>query len=133
MDVLFGDATKAMPTPATQAERASILGVGSPASIDIRRGGPRPSGRYDADDAIPGLDIDPPDMNVDANGSVVESSRGRRVGTGEAIGGWIGRIMSRTRGRETSSSSSRGGNNNNANNSNNSNRGQYGRIQQSDD
>lgn len=114
MNILFGDATTAMPTPATQAERASILGVGSPASMDIRRGGRRPGGRYDPDDAIPGLDIDPPDLGADTHGKVVESSRGRSAETNEGIGGWIGRLISRARNGDVGSN----------------NRGQYGRIQQ---
>lgn len=104
MNALFGDATTAMPTPATQAERGSLMGYGSPASIDIRRGTPTP-GVFGASDAIPGLDIDPPDIGVSDSkppgGSV--NDRGRRRGESQAsasegVGGWISRMVSRTRG-----------------------------------
>ncbi|KAK5106369.1 Ribulose bisphosphate carboxylase large chain [Lithohypha guttulata] len=115
MNALFGDATTAMPTPVSQAERGSLMGIGSPSSIDIRRGSPRP-GQFSADDAIPGLDIDPPALEVDADGKPIQSSRGRSENGGEGLGGWIGRMVSRTRNRERSDS----------------NRGQYGRIQDDD-
>ena len=97
MNALFGDFTTAMPTPATQAERGSLMGVGSPSSIDIRHGGPQP-GMFSADSAIPGLDIDPPDIQTDANGK----PRGRSGSTQEGLGGWIGRMVSRSR-RESGS------------------------------
>lgn len=107
MNALFGDATTAMPTPATQAERGSLMGSNSPAF-----------GRFGANDAIPGLDIDPPDMEVGLDGKpVAAGSRGRSKDQDEGLGGWIGRMVSRTRNREASSS----------------NRGQYGRIDQYDD
>lgn len=115
MNALFGDATTAMPTPATQAERGSLMGVGSPSSIDIRRGSPQ-LGQFGASDAIPGLDIDPPEMEIGPDGKPIQS-RGRSANGGEGLGGWIGRMVSRTRDREHS----------------NSNRGQYGRIDQHDD
>ena len=104
MNALFGDATGAMPTPVTHAERGSLMGVGSPASIDLQRGGPQ-SGTLSATDAIPGLEIDPPDVAVGADGKPVvsESSRGRS----EGVGGWIGRMVSR--GRRERSDSGRGG------------------------
>ncbi len=92
MNALFGDATTAMPTPATQAERGSLMGIGSPSSIDIRQNGPQP-GMFSADHAIPGLDIDPPDVQLDENGK----PRGRSQSTQEGLGGWIGRMVSRTR------------------------------------
>lgn len=82
------------------------MGVGSPSSIDIRQGAPQP-GVFSADAAIPGLDIDPPDIQLDENGK----PRGRSGSTQDGIGGWIGRMVSRTR-QESSS------------------RGQYGKIQQ---
>ena len=91
MNALFGDATTAMPTPATQAERGSLMGVGSPSSIDIRQGADGP-GPFSASDAIPGLDIDPPDVDLDANGR----PRGRSDST-QGLGNWIGRIVSRSR------------------------------------
>ena len=86
MDMLFGDATTAVPTPATQAERGSLMGVGSPATLDIRRA-PGPG------DAIPGLDIDPPKVHVE-NGKprlAREASHDR----GEGLGGWISRMVRR--------------------------------------
>ena len=101
MNSLFGDATTAMQTPSTQAERGSLMGVGSPASLDIRRGAPIP-GNLGADSAIPGLDIDPPDVAMDSNGKpIYEGSRGRqREGSMmEGVGGWISRMVSRTRSR----------------------------------
>ena len=97
MNALFGDATTAMPTPATQAERGSLMGYGSPNSIDIRRGTPTP-GVFGANDAIPGLDIDPPNLDMDGK-SPPDGTRGRRRGdsTNEGLGGWITRMVSRTR------------------------------------
>ena len=114
MNALFGDATTAMPTPATQAERGSLMGVGSPASMDIRRGSPQ-LGQFGASDAIPGLDIDPPDMEIGEDGKPIRN-RGRVENGGEGVGGWIERMVSRTRNREGSES----------------NRGRYGRIQDDD-
>ena len=110
MNALFGDATTAMPTPATQAERGSLMGVGSPASLDLRRGNPEP-GMFSTSDAIPGLDIDPPHLDIGDDGKPikVDSSRGRSANGGEGIGAWIGRMVSRTR-REGSGSSRGGGN-----------------------
>ena len=109
MNALFGDATTAMPTPATQAERGSLMGVGSPSSIDIRQGAPQP-GNFSADAAIPGLDIDPPEIELDEDGR----PRGRSPKAQEGIGGWIGRMVSRTR-QESSS------------------HGWYGKVGQNDD
>jgi sugar porter (SP) family MFS transporter len=97
MDTLFGDATTAMPTPATQAERGSLMGFGSPDSIDIRRNTTQP-GAFSADAAIPGLDIDPPNIEYGENGRPMYD-RGRRQESeaGEGLGSWIGRMVSRTR------------------------------------
>lgn len=91
------------------------MGVGSPASMDIRRSSPQ-LGVFGANDAIPGLDIDPPDMEIGADGKPIQN-RGRSQNGGEGLGGWIGRMVSRTRNREGSES----------------NRGQYGRIGQDAD
>lgn len=117
MNALFGDATTAMPTPATQAERGSLMGVGSPASLDIRRGSPQP-GVFSANDAIPGLDIDPPDLETGPDGKPIIGSnqRGRADSRNEGIGGWIGRMVSQSR---------REGDNNG--------KGRYGRIGQDED
>lgn len=110
MNALFGDATTAMPTPATLAERGSLMGVGSPASMNLGRSSPQ-LGQFGASDAIPGLDIDPPDMEIGADGKPIQA-RGRRQSGAEGFGGWIGRMVSRTRNHEGSES----------------NRGHYGRI-----
>ncbi len=74
------------------------MGVGSPASLDIRRGTPQP-GMFSANDAIPGLDIDPPDLAFGPDGKpLYEDSRGRPQGTpSQGVGNWIGRMVSRTR------------------------------------
>ena len=126
MNALFGDATTTMPTPATQAERGSLMGVGSPGSIDIRQGA---SANFGAESAIPGLDIDPPDVEVGQNGKPIygESMRGRgsmsegRRPGGEGLGGWIGRIVSRSRQRSQSTQGAGGG------------KGGYGRVGQDED
>ena len=90
MDLLFGDATTAMPTPAQHAEVESLMsGVGSPVpSLDIRRG----TGHLGPDNAIPGLDINPPNVPVeDGKPHLPEEPRS------EGIGGWISRMTSRTK------------------------------------
>ena len=92
--MLFGDATAAMPTPATVAERDSLMGVGSPVpSLDIRnRAG---SGQLGADSAIPGLDIDPPDNSRENGKSLPRRNEGSRAS--EGIGGWISRMVNRNK------------------------------------
>ena len=88
MDQLFGDATTAMPTPAQEAEVDSLMSGRSPVpSLDIRRG---QYGNLGADNAIPGLDINPPH---DQNGKPQEETRS------EGIGGWISRLANRNRGK----------------------------------
>lgn len=94
MDALFGDATTAMPTPATQGEHGSLMGADSPASsLDIRR----QHGNLGTESAIPGLDINPP--NIDDNGkpahTVPGDGEGRRA---EGIGGWISNMVNRHKG-----------------------------------
>ncbi|KAF1810148.1 high affinity glucose transporter [Eremomyces bilateralis CBS 781.70] len=91
MNVLFGDATSVMPTPETIAEAESLFsGNRSPVpSIDLRRG----PAAFSADNAIPGLNIDPP---VD-----VEGGRGKpQAGSveQEGVGGWISSIVKRAKG-----------------------------------
>ncbi|KAH0537032.1 hypothetical protein FGG08_006130 [Glutinoglossum americanum] len=87
MDVLFGDATTTIPTPVAGAERESLVGrVQSPVpSLDIRRGRPMAT--------FPGLDIDPPFVNVE-NGKPQLS----RKSSGEGVGGWISRMVKRGKG-----------------------------------
>ncbi|KNG80729.1 MFS monosaccharide transporter, partial [Aspergillus nomiae NRRL 13137] len=95
MDTLFGDATTAMPTPASQGERGSLMGVSSPVpSLDIRR----QYGQFGPENAIPGLDIDPPIINAGENAKV--GQRGSQDGGGrlEGLGGWISNMVSRHKG-----------------------------------
>ncbi|KAH0551673.1 hypothetical protein GP486_007110 [Trichoglossum hirsutum] len=91
MDAIFGDASTSMPTPATGAEHASLIGgrVQSPVpSLDIRRGGVGASMAN-----FPGLDIDPPSVNIE-NGKPQIS----RKPSGEGVGGWISRMVKRGKG-----------------------------------
>ena len=83
MDQLFGDATTAMPTPAQEAEVEALMSANrSPVpSLDIRR-----PGNFTADNAIPGLDINPPD----------DGKRGEPEAS-EGIGGWISRMVRRNK------------------------------------
>lgn len=93
MNALFGDATTAVPTPATQGERGSLMGTGSPVpSLDIRR----QYGQPGAESAIPGLDIDPPNLNSDDNNKSIR--RGSQEGSSsppEGIAGWISNMVAR--------------------------------------
>ena len=110
MDQLFGDATTAMPTPAQHAEVESLMsGNRSPVpSLDIRRGGP---GNFTADNAIPGLDINPPPGSVENSKAQLPPDAPARS---EGLGGWISRMVQRTKGED------KGG-------------GGYGRLGQDDD
>lgn len=83
MDQLFGDATTAMPTPQQEAEIESLMsGNRSPVpSIDLRR-----PGNFTADSAIPGLDINPP-----------EDGKAGKEDSREGMGGWISRMVQRTK------------------------------------
>jgi hypothetical protein len=92
MDQLFGDATTAMPTPAQHAEVESLMsGSRSPVpSLDIRRGRPP---HFTADNAIPGLDINPPEEN----GKVRKANGSTPPARSEGIGGWISRMVNRTK------------------------------------
>lgn len=108
MDALFGDATTAMPTPAQEAEVDSLMGdIRSPVpSLDIRR-----PGNFTADNAIPGLDINPPPDGQD--GKQETSSKG------EGLGGWISSMVQRTRGEGKDRGGGAGGS--------------YGRLENEDD
>lgn len=87
MDQIFGDATTAMPTPAQQAEVDSLMGGRSPVpSLDIRRGDPS---TFTADDAIPGLDINPPPIPAEDGKSQPPTNGPAK---GEGVGGWISRM-----------------------------------------
>ena len=108
MDQLFGDATTAMPTPAQHAEVDSLMSARSPVpSLDIRRDGRGP-GNFTADNAIPGLDINPPDAD--------KKTADKPAPKSEGVGGWISRLAQRTR----KESKKDGG-------------GGYGRLQDQDD
>lgn len=98
MDILFGDATTAMPTP---SGRSLIAGAASPVpSMDLRRGiqgtpagGPSKLG---PSSAIPGLDIDPPQVTI-KNGKPQYADSIAGSETGEGVGGWISRMVNRTK------------------------------------
>lgn len=111
MNSLFGDATSVMPTPETLAEVESLFSGSqrSPVpSLDIRRSG------ITADNAIPGLDIDPPAVEVEDGKPVLHD---REAGEkGEGLGGWISNLVKRNKNGEESS-----------------NGGQYKRVGQGED
>lgn len=91
MNVLFGDATTAMPTPVTQGERDSLIGINSPVpSLDLHR----QHGQLTAENAIPGLNIDPPAIGQNNNGK--PSSVGPS-GESQGFGGWISSMLNRNR------------------------------------
>ena len=95
MNSIFGDATSVMPTPQTLAEAESLFsGNRSPVpSIDLRAGNA-------ADSAIPGLDIDPPEVeDLDNLDSKVKAE-------GEGIGGWISNMVKRGKSNGEGDSSS---------------------------
>jgi hypothetical protein len=104
MDALFGDATTAMPTPATRAETGSLMGASSPVpSMDLRRGvlaGGLNGNGLGPSSAIPGLDIDPPHVNI-RNGKP-QYGTDDDGSTSEGVGGWISRIVNRNKGDEES-------------------------------
>jgi hypothetical protein len=89
MDALFGDATTAMPTPASRAETGTLLGSPVP-SIDLRGG---PMGDLGPSSAIPGLDIDPPHVSI-VNG---KPQYAEDEETGEGVGGWISRMVNKAK------------------------------------
>ena len=87
-----------MPTPAQEAEVESLMSASrSPVpSLDIRR-----PGNFTADNAIPGLDINPPKDGEDGEAG----GNGKKADGTEGIGGWISRMV--RQGRGTSKASSR--------------------------
>lgn len=90
MNSLFGDATSQMPTPATLAEAESLFsGHGSPVpSLDIRRG-------PGIDNAIPGLDINPPPVQVEGGKPQFSKDSDNQS---EGVGGWISNLVKRSKG-----------------------------------
>ncbi|KAL8950529.1 MAG: hypothetical protein Q9222_003439 [Ikaeria aurantiellina] len=114
MDQLFGDATTAMPTPAQHAEVESLMSARSPVpSLDIRRG----PGHFTADNAIPGLDINPPQAQDGKAGGNNKEETPKR----EGLGGWISRMANR------------GGSNKKESKGANGDTGSYRRLGQDDD
>ena len=94
MNSIFGDATSVQPTPQTLAEAESLFSgsARSPVpSLDIRRGA--------AESAIPGLDIDPPDV-VEGQGKPTKEGE-----KSEGIGGWISNIVKKSKGNGEGDSS----------------------------
>jgi hypothetical protein len=104
MNSLFGDATTVAPTPETLAEAESLFGSArSPVpSLDLRRQG---AGNITSDNAIPGLDINPPDVKV-KNGKPQLSRQGSSTSNREGVGGWISNMVQRARGNGEGDSSS---------------------------
>ncbi|KAJ5836155.1 Mitochondrial substrate/solute carrier [Penicillium robsamsonii] len=103
MNILFGDASTAMPTPATQGERGSLMGAGSPVpSLDLRR----QYGQFGAESSIPGLDIDPPTSSHEGTSKRGRSDSHQGSVRGEGIGGWISSMVSRNRGAGPDATSS---------------------------
>ncbi|KAI9774920.1 MAG: hypothetical protein M1840_000136 [Geoglossum simile] len=91
MDAIFGDASTALPTPATGAERTSLVGgraLSPVPSLDVRRG---VQGRHVA--GFPGLDIDPPFVSVE-NGKPQLNKKS----SSEGASGWITRMIKRGKG-----------------------------------
>ncbi|KAI9684659.1 MAG: hypothetical protein M1829_000032 [Trizodia sp. TS-e1964] len=82
MDHLFGDATNATPTLATEAERQPLSGLGSPSAFGNRRG---------TSSIIPRVDINPSALSSD-NSNLQTPKRE------EGVGGWISRMLNRGKG-----------------------------------
>lgn len=94
MNSLFGDASTAMPTPATLAEAESLFGDRSPVpSFRL--------GEQGADGAIPGLDIDPPQVEVQDGKPILP----KQDGSGEGVGGWISNLVKKSKGGDDASGS----------------------------
>ncbi|KAI8305145.1 MFS glucose transporter mfs1 [Colletotrichum sp. SAR11_240] len=89
MDSLFGDASTVIGTPSVHAAETGSLMPGSP--VGSYRGRPA----FTAQNAIPGLSLDPPDI-PDGKGQDGEAS--------STISGWVSRVVSRTRNQSSSGS-----------------------------
>ena len=92
MDILFGDADTVVGTPSLRDETGSLLRPGSPGEVDYRG---RP--HFGSSSAIPGLPIDPPDLDEDDDGKTLT---GREELQDQGIGGWISRMVGRARGND---------------------------------
>ena len=97
MDLLFGDASAAI-TPATQAERGSLMGAGSPVpSLDIRR----QYGQPGAEGAIPSLEIGPSNVGNDGITKTGRSPpREDTAGRSDGIRSWISNMVTRHKGSQ---------------------------------
>jgi hypothetical protein len=115
MNSLFGDATSVMPTPETLAEAELLFsGNRSPVpSLDINKRG------LTADNAIPGLDIDPPigGKRPSLGSRHASSSRSVPRGEVEGVGGWISNMVARARNNDNGEGAS----------------GNYSRVDQEDE
>lgn len=94
MELIFDDAQSAAPTPASQAERGSLMGgLGSPSSFDIRRGN-EPGGP-----SIPNLHLNPPTPRPGSMaGEVDKAAEGEQQLTQSKEGGigtWISSLINR--------------------------------------
>lgn len=93
MDSLFGDASTVMGTPSIHAETGSLMRGGSP--IGSARGiGPS--------SAIPGLSLDPGDMDDDRKSQIQTNS-----GEDRSVGAWLSRVVGRGRSDSTGSAQGR--------------------------
>jgi hypothetical protein len=101
MNALFGDATTALGTPASHASQSRDRGGGSPVpSLRL--------GEHGADSAIPGLDIEPPPVEI-RDGKFIPSRRGSDASSimssireqGEGLGGWISGMVNRNQNGES--------------------------------
>ena len=85
MNLLFGDATSQFPTPASGAPGSGPMGPQSPVpSLSL--------GQHNSENAIPGLDIDPPNVNVENGKPVISRAESERR---EGVGGWISNLVKR--------------------------------------
>ncbi|KMQ42390.1 General substrate transporter [Trichophyton rubrum] len=94
MELIFDDAQSAAPTPASQAERGSLMGgVGSPSSFDIRRG------NESGGPSIPNLHLNPPTPRPGSMASEVgKAAEGEQQLTQSKEGGigtWISSLINR--------------------------------------
>lgn len=91
---MFGDASTVMGTPSIRAETGSLMRAGSP--VGSARGPFGPSS------AIPGLSLDPPTIDDD-NKSQIQTSGG----DDRSIGGWLSRVVGRSRSGSSASGQGR--------------------------
>lgn len=103
MNELFGDATTRHPTPASHGPQSNYSDTFSPVP-----------GAHGPDSAIPGLDIDPPEVSVRDGKAVFNDANSE---TKEGVGGWISNLASRNRQKAGEGNSSGG----------------YERVEQDDD